>query len=730
MGLPVTLTEEIKERIRPLLHTLYNDSEDHMAISYKQDATIFWDYYHGRLPERNSVNGVEIIDRTCESMVRSALKDCVEVFCSNDNGDAVKFTPTDAQDANAALAATKLVNQVLRDNDGYNVLSMGFLEALVARTAFIKRYWGKDTISYPINMPDVPDQPTLNAIIQGWRDGGFKIEEKELDITTNDDGTLSVKGFYHGEFEKVKVELTPVEEILIERRARSIQDTIYLCHRRRVSKYELLNWGFEKAEIDELPVQEIQSSDFLNVQQARSDFRRYDDNIDGNGIGLYALNDSNGYNDQAALCWIKEHYLRTALIEPGKSPQLYQIIEAAEKIIRIELVNEIPFTALNPLPLPFQIFGDSLVDLTKDIQEGITFLKRGFIDHTNNAAHGRFTAITGAYDRRSLLDNRPGGVVEMDRPDAVNIMPQLPLSNGAQLLLDMYSGEAERRTGVSDTQSGNAANALETNRMSENAIDNMMQMANGRVRNMVRDLANGGIRDLFLAIYRLIKENAQHPIEVQTAYQIIPVDPKSLPDRSHITVHPALTSQEKNKQAAKIADAYQFIQAVDPQLMSVPNKAYIVSQYLQGRGLENIFDFVIPLDQYQPLQPDPKYMADVENTQADTQLKLAQAGDYSIKSQIAPEQFAFEQQKAADEKHREDYKLSYTQQESADKNINESNRNNVEAIKVANAHERHKDEHALRVAEFEHKATNDTVNQMLKGHELQQAKHTNVEVSA
>ncbi|HCB9835991.1 TPA: hypothetical protein M2Q89_000699 [Escherichia coli] len=716
----IELTESLKEELNTLLDSHYNDADDYMTSAYKQDAARFYDYYHGNLPLQQAEGGSKFVDRTCLTYVRNGLKDLVEVFCSNNHGDAVKFAPTEAQDAEAAFAATKMVNQVLRENDGYNVLSMAFLEALITRTAFVKRYWGEDSISTPFNMNNV-DEATANAAIQGWRDASLTVDEKEIEVVDNDDGTYNLSGFYHATFKRVKVELTPIEEILVDRGARTVQGATYFCHRRLISKHELVNLGFSEDEINEISDDDLLDSDYLNIQQARSDGRRYE-----YGFGEVATNSK----DKANHVWSKEEYLTTSLIDPTKSPQRYQFIRAVGKIVTCELVNEIPFSAFNPLPLPHQIFGDSVVDITSDIQDKRTFLERAFVDHTNLATHGRFTAITGAYDRRSLLDNRPGGVVEMDRPDAIGVMPIHPISNGAGMFLQMIEGAAEKRTGIADNQAGNAANALETNRMSEKSVDNMITLATGRVRNMCRDLAHGGITDLFLAIYRLIKDNQQTPINVLTAYGVIPVDPEDLPPRNHVIVQPALTSEEREKQANKLIEAYQVVQSIDPQFMGVPNKAYMISQILQAKGFDNVLDIMLPLQQYQPAQPDPKYMAEVENTQADTQLKLAQAGKFGVEAQLAPEKFSVDQQIAADEKHRKDYQMTVDQQIAADKNINESNRNNVEAIKVSNAHERHQDVFKLDVAKYEDEAKDRAVNQMFKGHELQQAKHANVEVSA
>ncbi|MCS5737590.1 hypothetical protein N1032_28050, partial [Herbiconiux sp. CPCC 203386] len=90
----------------------------------------------------------------------------------------------------------------------------------------------------------------------------------------------------------------------------------------------------------------------------------------------------------------------------------------------------------------------NLFMILPDIQDLRTALVRAYIDNVNNANYGRYTAIVGAYDRRSLLDNRPGGVVEMERPDAVNLFPYHNLPNGIDGLIGMTEDLKEMRTGV------------------------------------------------------------------------------------------------------------------------------------------------------------------------------------------------------------------------------------------------------------------------------------------
>ncbi|MFQ3396378.1 hypothetical protein P9477_23280 [Enterobacter mori] len=700
----IELTEDQKLQILPLIHSYYNNADDYMLVSFKNDAQLHYKYYHGRLPEPTSEGDVGIVDRTCYSQVQSALKDLIEVFCSG--GNAVEFAPVDGKDAYAAKAATKLVNQVLlRDNDGYNVLSDAFLDALVTRSSFIKRYWAKETLTYPIHAKKIPSKDEVEQLIAGWVAGGLNIKDSDIEIIENEDNTFDINAFYTNTFEGVKVQYVPIEEILIDQQATSIQSAQYFCHRVKKYKHELLDLGLTWDQVETMPLvtMTLLDADYENVQQARSDYRRYWDQDIGENK-----------DDEGSRVWVKEHYVRTAMIQPGKTPQLYQILETEGIIISCELISEIPFTAITPLPIPNQVFGESLVDLTKDIQDKLSYIQRAYINHANLAAAPRYIAIREAYDRRALLNNLPNSVVETDRPDALTVMELPNLSPGLGMLLQMVEGEAEKRTGLNDTQQGDVADIQQKSRQDSQSTQNMIELAQGKVRLMCRHLANGGVGELMKAIYRLIRENGELPVEVLTAQGLIQINPKQLPERQHMKTAIALTSQEKAKRVANLQAFTAYAMQTDPTFLSPLNKHYMLTEMAEYLGFENTADFVTPLEQYQPPQ-NPMDAAELENKQADTQLKQAQAGKFVNDAHVEVERLAFEQQKAADDGKREDAKLIFTQQQAADTTNLESNKVAVEAQKDANAHQRHLDAHAVDVYRAESEDRNKQAELMLKG---------------
>ncbi|MCS5737277.1 portal protein, partial [Herbiconiux daphne] len=189
---------------------------------------------------------------------------------------------------------------------------------------------------------------------------------------------------------------------------------------------------------------------------------------------------------------------------------------------------------------------------------------------------------------------------------------------------------------------------LETGRQAEATVDKMITLAQSKVRMYARNLAMGGFKDLFLALYRLIRENASQPVQVLTAGGVISINPSQLPDRRHVRVNVALTSQEKAKRAAALLQLAQFKQLIDPQgqFTQPQNTAYMLYEMTEALGFPNFHDFNLPIEMYQPPQPGivdqlqvQKLQSDIEHTQAQAK-SLVQDAHSKAERQVMDGQIA------------------------------------------------------------------------------------------
>lgn len=646
----VVMTEEQADELNVQLKT-YKD----MGLYYHEGelgvrALESWKYYYGELPEPITKASSKWVDRSVWESVNGCLQELISVFTSGE--DAVRFIPRSNSDALDAEAATKLVNKaLLSDNDGYRVLHDSFKESCVVRNSWIKRYWSEGTETVTEKFTDLlPEE--FDIYINQFEDDKLIA----IDLTTEEDSpTISGSITHVKEFEGVKVEYVPFEQVIIEPSATSLDDTNYIAHRVRKSKGELLDMGFDPEIVQGLPINTTMLTEGV-ITNARVD-------------NMISLNVSDNYNigdEQTDRVWLYENYVRTSCI--SGEDELLQVFTVNDQIIEVNRVNEIPFDTLTPFPIPGNIFGESITDITRDIQELNTSLVRGIIDNTMNANFQRYLGIKGQYDRRSLLDNRPGGVVEINSMGAIAPFPYHPLPQGVNFLLEYSEQKKEMRTGVSRLGQGLDPNVFKN----DNAfatVNTMMSAAQNRMRMVARNIAEVGMKRLMLSIYRLIRENAKMPIVVETAKGQVQIIPSQLPTRDTMIVAVAVGSSERKERAQTLTAALQAFQSspMITQFMQPENAYYLGTQLLESMGIYDVHNYMTPLDQIPPPPPDP--IQELTLQKASEEIKQAQAQTQKVLSEIteAQEKLKFDQVKTADDfDMRREESLS-KQDEAADK---------------------------------------------------------------
>lgn len=631
----VDLTEKQLGELQTQVSTYYN-----YAVGYHQGelgvrARMAWEYYYGRLPEPVTSGSSAWVDRSVWEAVNGTLQELVSVFTSGES--AVRFAPMDRTDAEGAIAATKLVNKILlRDNQGYNVLHDAFKECLVTRNSFIKRYWGHDKETIIETFEDLTKEELDLYLAQLEGDIDEFTTEEHSDESGKLTGKFSGQVVYTKKKEGVRVEFVPFEYVLVEPTATSLHDSNYIAHRIRKTKEELIDMGFNEETIEGL---NPASSDIEAGVVANARI---------NNLSPLNVSDVLSTGDEKAdKVWLHENYIRTSVLGPL---EILQVFTIHNQIIEVNRVNEYPFETFTPFPIPGTLWGESVYDITKDIQDLNTTLIRGIIDNIMNANFRRYQAVKGAYDRASLLNNRPGGVVEVQAINTVVPFEYHQLPNGISDLLQYVEGKKEERTGVSKIGQG-LDPAVFKNDNAYATVNMMMSAAQNRLRMVARNIAQRGMMELMRGIYELVRLNETKPITVETSKGSIQVNPKQLPPRDKMIVAVAVGDSERKERAQALQAAMMMFNQV-PQMTQYfqPENAYFMAaQTLESMGIYDVENFLTPADQLPPPQPNPTEQAQLQLLQE--QIKSVQAQTQKLVSDVMAEQakMEFEQTRAADE---------------------------------------------------------------------------------
>ena len=713
----ITIDEDTLTELQYQVGTYFNHAIGYHEGELGVRARMGWEYYYGNLPEPVTRGSSKWVDRSVWESVNGTLQELVSVFTSGE--DAVKFAPMHSKDADAAIAATKMVNKVLlRDNPGFNVLHDAFKECLITRNSFIKRYWRVekkvfteefdgltkdeldvylagikgDIIEFSSEIKDMSEDEDGDSIIETHAEEQEENEFEQIedepqaqaipeDMTSADDlqdepepepveeteedseisdiapGVLAEPKedseeeeeqdeedqlfcgvvTYEVTTEGVCVEYVPFEEVIIEPTARSLHDANYIGHRVRKSKDELIIMGFDADVIDEL---NPASSDIEAGVIANSRV---------NNLNPLNVSDVLSVGDEKAdKLWLHENYIKTSLIS-GRL-EILQVFTLNGQILEVNRVNEFPFETMTPFPIPGSVWGESVFDITKDVQDLSTTLIRGMIDNIMNANFRRYEAIKGQYDRESLLNNRPGAVVEVLSQGAVTPFPYHQLPQGIDNLLAYINSKKEERTGVSKVGQGLDPNVFK-NDNSTATVNMVMSAAQNRLRMVARNIAQRGMMSLMLSIYNLIRENGKTPINVETANGNVTLDPRKLPHRTQMIVAVAVGDGERRERAAGLQSLMMSMTQIPAlqQFLQPNNAYYLASQLFETMGIFDVENYLTPIDKLPPPQPDPiqeltiaQLQETVKQIGVTTQKILSDVNNEDRKSE-------FEQQKAADE---------------------------------------------------------------------------------
>lgn len=517
-----------QEEIKLLIEENIDQATSFVNSEVNSDRETALDYYL-RKPYGNEVNGKSsVVTGEVAEAVDGALPQLMKVFTQST--DIVEFTPTNDGDAKVAEDVTKYINHIFnKDNDGAIIMHNWFWDALVQKNGIVKAYWNeaKEPVTESYEGLDLEE---LTVIMQG--DNVEVVEQEEIreeqPPIPNEQGemidipdliTYNVKIKRHVEDSKVNIENVPTEEFLIDSMATSIKDARFVAQRSLVTRAELVELGYDKNIIDELPL------DDANVSTMR-DYRR---------DGSYSLDDETSDKTQQLITYY-ECYLDVG-DSKGEATK-HRICYAGKTILADDEIDYVPFYSLCPFPIPHQFYGQSLADRTMDLQYIKSTITRQMLDNLYLTNNSRIGVVEGQVNIDDVLNSTAGGVIRMKNPAA--IVPMQVQSSAAQSFpMLQYLDEVQaKRTGVSDMNQGLDANVLQN--VSATAIATMTAQSQGKIELIARIFADTGVRDLMQGILHLVCTYQDKERMIMIAGRPVTIDPREWKNMYNVSINVGL----------------------------------------------------------------------------------------------------------------------------------------------------------------------------------------------
>jgi hypothetical protein len=590
-------------------------------------------YYNGTKPARQHQGSSTYISSDVYDAVEMMKSQLLETFATGH--EIVKFTPVGPEDViDAAIATAYTSHMVFDRNDGFGTMSDVIHDGLTARVGVVKYYWETYYNEWEEEFEGLPYQE-VEALA-----ADPEVDELDGELEDEEAGTFKGTLKRKRDCSKVCIDVLPPEEFLIEERANSIFEAKVCDHRTLKTRSELLKLGYPKSKVDRVQFDSESSLELSPDYQARRAA------VDGNSqLG------SDAVQKELQLCILHETYMEMALEKDGVA-RLYRVVWSDTVMFECQQVERKPFLAFCPLPIPHMFYGNNYAHRVVPHQTARTALTRSVLDHAAITNNPRLQVLKGGLlNPRELLDNRLGGLVNVNRPDAITPMQQTPLNPFVFEIISMVKENREETTGITSLSQGLNKDAI-SKQNSEALIDKMVTVSQQRQKIIARNFGKF-LKELWLEVYRLVIENEDKQKVFEYSGNHIKINPSAWVERKDVQVSLHLGYGEQDKEADKLVKAYAAI-AQDPGLapmFTIEKRHKLATDALVKQGIKNFDDYLERPEKAQPQQPDPLAVKELEikDKQAQAALMNAQTGllQAQTEAQEKAAKIAIEQAKVA-----------------------------------------------------------------------------------
>jgi hypothetical protein len=588
------------------------------------------DRYYGKKYGNEQEGRSQIVTRDVADVIEWIMPSLMKIFTSGDK--VVQFEPQGPEDVDMAKQSTDYVNYVImRQNPGFSIIYQWFKDALLQKNGIVKHYWDDSSEVLREEYKNLTEEEFTALLL----DDGVEVKEHTEvggEETAEDVIALTPQNITHDvvvsrtyDEGQVRIEAVPPEEFLINKYAKTIQDARFVAHRVKRTKSELIEQGYPKSKIENAFNND--EADYKSERLAR--FSHEQDNAPEGDI------------DDGI--WVTECYTRVDFDNDGIA-ELRKITKVGDELLDNEAVDSVPFSSLTPIPMPHKFYGLSIYDLISDLQLIKTTLMRNLLDNMYLTNNGRYEVVEGQVNLDDLMTSRPGGIVRVRTPGAVNPLGTPQLDQNSFNMLGYLDSIREERTGVSKNSMGLSEGGLKSHQTAT-GIGQVMTAAQQKIELIARIFAETGMKDLAQSVYMLVQRFEKPEKIVRLNNNWITMYPSEWKEKMDCTAQVGLGFGNKDMNLMHLGRLSQTIQMIAQHpaagMLLKPKNVYnLVAEQIKAMGMKNVDDFITdPGDAQVPQQQGPS--PEEQAKQQEAQLK---AKELEVKMQKIQQESALRQQ--------------------------------------------------------------------------------------
>lgn len=590
-------------------------------------------YYNGDLFGNEVEGRSQVVSRDVAEAVDSMMPSLMKIFFSGDQ--VVQFDPTGPEDEDGAKQATDYVNWIfIQQNSGYQIGHTWFKDALLKKNSIVKVWWDKSVKTEREEYSDL----TENQYMMLMSDPDLEL--KEHTVKPDPSGMVSQPGMVAPQLHdavftrkhdasQIRIVPVPGDEFLIERRSVDLDEVSFTAHRLRLTQSDLIKmYPDKRAVIEMLPEDEAGE-----YQQERLQRFAADDE--------YPFRDNGAIDQSQRMLWLTECYCKMDANGDGIA-EMMQIVIAGDQSGQAEIldkqeVDDHPFAALCPIPMPHKFYGMSIADQTMDLQLIKSTIWRQLLDNMYLTNAPQMGVIEGQVNLDDALNRRPGGLIRMKSPDALFPVPQQSVLGDGMSMMAYVDSVREQRTGVQKFAPGPGSDALHNAYNSTATGASIVETASQeRLELIARNFAETGVKKLFRRILELVCKHQERAKIIRLNGKWVEMDPRNWNSGMDLTVSVGLGTGNKQQQIGTIMNLLQLDRELisgPPQfaaMVSPQNVFHKIKKLVEASGLKSVDAYYTDPANAPPPPPagphqDPKAMAEMARVQQEPQIAQMKA---------------------------------------------------------------------------------------------------------
>ena len=581
-----------------------------------------------------------VVSSKCRDVVRGLKPSLQRVFLASEK--PVEFVPRGPEDAQSAEQATSFINFKFQQLDGYKLINDVFQDAMVKKTGIAYVYYD-DRVKTDIQTYTGLNDDEFTLIVEN--DDVEVIEHEELSITNiSDDGVETQSKTHELKISRtlpdgdLAVKSIPPEDFFIDRSSRSISE-YYICgHTSDMTMADLLAMGFSEEDLEG-----VNNTEY-SVTDDEAEFERRG----------YTVSESDNENESysSRKITVTTAFMKLDVEGTGKQ-QLYQFICAGSNYTLLDFyeADETPYAIFEVDPEPHAFFGTSTVDLCISDQDAATSMLRGILDNAALVNNPGLQIVDGQVATEDVLSNEVGRIVRVKNLNAMKEMA-IPFT-AAQTLpaLQYFDQLVDNKTGVSKMAQGLDPDVLKS--ATATSVAASMEGQAGQAEVIARNLAEGGMRQLFSLMLKLFVKNVDEEQVMRLNGSFVPIDPTSFNPEMDLIVNVGIGTGRQAERAAALQQTFavqqQIYTAYGPMngVVTLTQMRNTLADMLAMGGIRNVERYFQPMTEeieqqmlmqqaqqaqqaqmQQGQQPDPMAMAmqaEQMKAQTNAQVQMAKA---------------------------------------------------------------------------------------------------------